>query len=86
VQDVPVDEGFWVGIEPGRRMWVQLVGPGESPQQVRPGDVVSFRGQAVPTPPDLPARVGLTDAGGAGEVVQAGRHLEVRHVDLVVHR
>jgi hypothetical protein len=64
VQDVPADEGFWVGEAPGRRLWVELVGEGESAVQVRVGDRVSFVGTTVRSSPEYPASVGLSRTGG----------------------
>jgi RNA polymerase sigma factor (sigma-70 family) len=83
VQDVPADEGFWVA-SGGRRVWVQLVGAGESSAAVRPGDRVSFEGRAVPVPAGFAARAGLTPAEGAGELERAGVLVEVPRTRLVV--
>ncbi len=84
VQDVPADEGFWVGSDVGQRWWVQLVGSGESTVQVQTGDRVSFVGQAVRTAPDFAAEVGLTATDGAAELEELGVYLRVRRPDLVL--
>ena len=84
VQAVPADEGFWVGTGPGRRVWVQVVGPGESAAAVRAGDRVSFEGRAVPVPPGFAGRAGLTAAEGAGELERTGVLVEVARDRLVV--
>lgn len=84
VQAVPADEGFWVVSGADRRVWVQLVGAGESAAAVRPGDRVSFEGRAVPVPDGFAARAGLTPAEGAGELERAGVLVEVPRDRLVV--
>jgi DNA-directed RNA polymerase specialized sigma24 family protein len=86
VQDVPADEGFWVGEGPGQRLWVQLRGNGESPARVRAGDLVSFTGQVSRSSAELPERIGLPAERGAAELVHLCRYVEVRHEDLVVRR
>jgi hypothetical protein len=77
VQSVPADEGFWIGGGPGRRIWVQLAGAGESPVQVRAGQAATFTAQVVPAPADFPARVGLSAGEGAAELRAAGAYLLV---------
>jgi RNA polymerase sigma factor (sigma-70 family) len=84
VAAVPADEGFWVGRTAGRRVWVQLVGGGESAVAVRVGDRVSFEGRAVAVPPGFAARVGLTPAEGADELARTGVLVEVPRDRLVV--
>lgn len=81
VQAVPADEGFWVGAGPGRRVWVQLAGPGESPVTVRPGQRVSFTGRVVTTA--LPPSMGMT-AADAAEIRAAGGYLLVDPTSLTV--
>ena len=84
VQAVPADEGFWVGSGGGRRVWVQLVGGGESAAAVRVGDRVSFEGRAVPVPAGFAARAGVTPAEGAAELMRSGVLVEVPGERLVV--
>ena len=84
VQAVPADEGFWVGNGAGRRVYVQIVGDGESPVAVRPGDRVSFEGRAVPVPSGFAAQTGLSLAEGAGELERAGVLVQVERDRLVV--
>ena len=83
VQDVPADEGFWV-VSGAGRVWVQLVGAGESGAAVRAGDRVSFEGRAVPVPAGFAARAGVTAAEGADELERSGVLVEVPRDRLVV--
>jgi serine/threonine-protein kinase RsbT len=76
VFSVPADEGFWVGTAPGRRVWVQMSGSAESPQRVRPGAEVTFRGQVVALPAGFAARVGLRGTEAA-ELTRAGAYVSV---------
>jgi len=79
VQSVPADEGFWVGTNVADRVWVQLAvgGAGESPEQVRAGDHVSFRGAVVANPPGFARRAGVTAAEGAAQLERQGAHIAV---------
>jgi RNA polymerase sigma factor (sigma-70 family) len=83
---VPAGEGFWIRGPGGARVWVQLTGHGESPQQVRPGDRVSFRGVVVANPPRYAARAGLDADDDAGLLTREGAHIDVRYTDLQVTR
>ncbi len=74
---VPADEGFWVAADGGGRVWVQLTVPGESRPAIRPGSTVTFVGALVAHDAAFPARVGVDDAEGAGELARQGRHIEV---------
>ncbi len=84
VSAVPADEGFWVGGGPGQRLWVTIVGVGESPQRVRPGDRVSFVGEAVRLSPSQVGRLGLTDGQDRRELTELGVSLQVQRGDLSV--
>lgn len=77
VQSVPANEGFWVGTSETDRVWVQLIGRGESPEKVTPGAKASFTGKIVANPPNYPATVGLTAAEGAAQLTSQGAHIEV---------
>jgi len=81
---VPADEGFWLGAGPGRRVWVQLSGRGESAVQVRPGLRATFTATVVRAAADGPARLGLTAAEGAAELRAAGAYLLVDRERLVL--
>jgi len=83
---VPANEGFWIRSRDGARVWVQLTGREESPQQVRPGDRVSFNGVVVTNPPHFAARDGLDADGGARLLTREGAHIDVRYQDLRITR
>jgi hypothetical protein len=83
VQSVPADEGFWIG-HGADRLWVQLAVRTESPQHIRPGQTVQFRGRLVQNPPGFPQRVGLTAVDGAGQLQQQGVHILVPLAALTV--
>ena len=85
VLSVPADEGFWVGATDTRRVWVQLVGAaGESPYQVRQGDLVDFTGTVVAHDPGFAATVGVDDAEGADQLSAQGQHIEVDRAALAL--
>lgn len=75
VLEVSANEGFWVGDDARGRMWVQLATGAESPQQVQPGQKVSFIGAIEAHGPDFPAQVGVDDAEGASLLTQQGAHV-----------
>lgn len=77
VQSVPADEGFWVGTSATDRVWVQIIGGGESPYKVTAGDKVDFTGTVVANATDFPATVGLTAADGAAQLTTQAAHIEV---------
>jgi RNA polymerase sigma factor (sigma-70 family) len=73
---VPSDEGFWVGSGQAR-VWVQLIGRGESPQRVTAGARAWFRGKVAGNRGDFVAASGLTSREGAPELRRAGYHIAV---------
>ena len=81
---VYADEGFWAGTSDGDQLWVQLIGRGESPFQVRSGRRASFTGRLVPNPPGFARRVGVLPAEGATLVDRQGYHIEVAYADLTL--
>jgi hypothetical protein len=81
---VYADEGFWAGTSGGDQLWVQLVGQGESPFQVRTGQRVDFTGRLVPTPPGFAQRVGMVPEEGAALVERQGHHIEVAYADIAL--
>ena len=77
VLSVPADEGFWVGSSDTQRVWVQLTGEaGESPYQVKEGDVIDFQGTVTAHDPSFTGQVGVDEAEGAGQLADQGQHLE----------
>ena len=59
-------------------MWVQLTGEaGESPYQVREGDLVDLEGAVVTHDAGFPAEVGVDDAEGAQQLADQAAHLTV---------
>jgi RNA polymerase sigma factor (sigma-70 family) len=81
---VYADEGFWVGTGGGNQLWVQLLGRGESPFQVRPGQRANFTGRLVPNPPGFARRVGMTPEEGAALAGREGYHIEVAYRDITL--
>lgn len=76
VETVPANEGFWIGTREDR-LFVLLTGPGESPQRVRAGNLVTFDGMLVANPPRFAERIGLSAAEGARELARQGGHIAV---------
>ena len=82
VIDVPADEGFWVAYPDGQPIWIQLVGPGESPQRVIVGAHVSVRATITPASTTPPLGISSVDAE---RVAQRGVYLDVVFADLTVN-
>lgn len=76
VDHVAADEGFWVDLV-GGRIWVQLIGPGESPYTVRDGNIVSFRGRIVSHGPSFPAPLGMCSQQDYDDLSAQPTHIEV---------
>lgn len=77
VQSVPADEGFWVGTSETDRVWVQIIGDGESPYQVTVGDLVDFTGTVVAHDATFADTVELPEADGATQLTTQAAHVEV---------
>ena len=77
VQAVPANEGFWVGASEAERVWVQLIGEGESPFRVTTRQRVSFVGVLVPNSPAFLEAAGVPVSSGRGQLEQQGHHVEV---------
>lgn len=86
VLSVPADEGFWIGTSDTDRVWVQLIGPGESPYAVRAGDAVFFNGVVVAHGADYPGRVCVGTDQGADLLAAQGAHIEVAMDDLILRK
>lgn len=82
VRSVPADEGFWVGTSDTDRVWVQLLGEGESDYVVRPGDRVEFDGRLVAHDAAFADAVGVAGDEGAGQLTGHGAHVAVQQSDL----
>ncbi|MDQ3569594.1 MAG: sigma-70 family RNA polymerase sigma factor [Actinomycetota bacterium] len=81
VQSVPANEGFWASCGQGR-VWVRLVGAGESSATIAPGAGVNFGGVAVQHGAGFAANHGVAPAEGAAELDAQGVHLEVPYESL----
>lgn len=86
VLSVPADEGFWVGTSATDRVWVQLIGVGESPYTVLPGDRASFTGQVVTHSPAFASGIGAGDQAGVDLLTAQGAHIEVGMDRLSLNR
>ena len=84
VESTPADEGFWVGTRTAR-VWVQLATPAESPQDVEPGQLVSFTGTVISTSLDTPRLVGLDEAEGARTLLAQRAHVVVDVAQLTIN-
>ena len=82
VQSVPADEGFWVGTSETDRIWVQLIGIGESSYTIAAGNTVDFAGEVVASPAGFPAEVGVDATEGAEQLIAQGAHIEVPRARL----
>lgn len=82
VLSVPSDEGFWVGPSDDNRIWVSLIGSGESSIRVRSGQSLQFEGKLVRNPPGLISRIGLEPREGAAELRRQGYHISVKQARL----
>jgi hypothetical protein len=82
VQSVPANEGFWVGTSDADRVWVQLLGEGESDYVVRPGDRVEFTGRLVGHDEGFAGAVGVDQAEGARQLTGQAAHVEVPQAEL----
>ena len=56
VTSVDADEGFWVEKD-GRKAWIQILTPTESPYTVLPGQTVSLTGSVYPHDPSWPSQI-----------------------------
>ncbi len=81
IESVPANEGFWLGCAEGR-VWVQLVGAGESPERATSGERLDFTGTVVSHQGGFSRAVGVDQAEGAAQIDQQRVHLEVRYGDL----
>jgi hypothetical protein len=76
VTAVPADEGFWISNGHQARVWVELIGHGESPETIKTGERVSFRGIVVGNAATFLTSLQLGKQDGS-LLHQQGAHLEV---------
>ncbi len=81
VTAVPANEGFWVTTPDGGPLWVQLVGSGESPEQIRTGQTVTVHATIRSVGPGSPAAFPAYDLG---PLQQRGVYLAAAYADLAV--
>lgn len=86
VLSVPADEGFWVELGPGERVWLQLEGRAESSVQVEVDDIVSFTGRALPVDEQLVRQFGVTPEEGGDELLRSGLYIAVPRAALRLRR
>lgn len=77
VQSVPADEGFWVGTSVTDRVWVQLIGAGESPYTVKAGDTLTFSGTVTAHDGKFASQVGVDTSEGAAQLTSQAAHITV---------
>jgi hypothetical protein len=87
VQSVVADEGFWVGSDATRRVFVFLTpearrSAGESGFQVQAGQTVQLQGTVKPSSPEFARAAGVTGAEGAGQLASQGGYVEATEVRL----
>lgn len=81
VESVPANEGFWLGCADGR-VWIQLMGVGESRERFTPGQRLDFNGTLVSHPDDFSTSAGVNESQGATELDRQRIHVEVRYSDV----
>ncbi len=77
VQSVPADEGFWVGTSATNRVWVQLIGAGESPYTIKAGDTLAFSGKVTAHDGTFASQVGVDTTEGAPQLTTQAAHIAV---------
>lgn len=87
VESVVADEGFWVGADAARRVFVFLTpearrSAGESGFQVEAGQTVSLEGTVKASSPEFAQSAGVTDAEGSAQLVEQGGYVEATQVRL----
>ena len=81
---VPAAEGFWVGIKPEQRIWVQFL-PGTRPAvQIQTGQKLSFNGRLVGHGTGFGNASGLDAGNGSAELDRDGAHIEVDAATIII--
>ncbi len=84
VLTVPAAEGFWVGLKPEQRIWVQFL-PGTRPAvQIQPGQKLSFNGRLVGHGAGFGDAAGLDPSDGSAELDRDGAHIEVDAATIII--
>lgn len=84
VVSVPADEGFWIAVGNGERIWVQRRAAGESHASVRAGDRVTFHGRVVANDAGFMKAVGVSGPEGSAQLRREGYHVVIH--DLIKDR
>ncbi|WP_410663500.1 hypothetical protein [Amycolatopsis sp. lyj-84] len=79
VQSVPGPEGFWAGENTTDRVWVKLLPSGDSPVDVKPGQLLDLAGTVVANGDDFAAKERVDAANGAEQLDQQKAHVELPH-------
>jgi DNA-directed RNA polymerase specialized sigma24 family protein len=82
VRAVVGDEAFWVGVSDTDAYLVVFSGPGESPEQIAPGEVVTFTGALQAYTEGVADDAGLTDEASRAQARTMGVYLAVHPADL----
>jgi hypothetical protein len=81
VTEVPAKEGFWIQDANGNALWVHLVGAGESPEHIEPGQSLTVRATINAVSPSADA--GIPPSQAARFDAQSV-YLSVAYADLTV--
>jgi len=77
VQSVIEPKGFWVGESGSERVWVDVHDQTERPQQLDPGQRISFQGRLVANTPDTVERAGRSGPADRAQLERQGHHVDV---------
>lgn len=79
VLSVPANEGAWLGTDPTNRVWVEFIGPGESPFHIVPGQHLTFAGALKKNAAAYSESIGLEDGPDANYLDLMDLHIEVAY-------
>jgi hypothetical protein len=80
VQAVVGDEGIWIGSSRTDRVFGLLQLQGESPPQIRPGDLITFEGRMRANPSNPSPAFGISQEEGVRQLVMQGQHVAITEV------
>jgi hypothetical protein len=86
VLSVPANEGAWVGTDAKNHIWVEFIGPGESPFHLVAGQHLTFSGKLLRNPPEYSEAVGLPAGLDASELDRMGLHIEANYNAVHISR